>query len=117
MSSSGHKATYTSPSRSIIAVNRWAVFMFKVYMRGRVRITEGLQFRRDLAAVGESRQTASDSGIETHTARSTGQQTWEAFRSYSASSQLFLLYPQSKLFQVVPKRAFPEDQVIEFRRL
>ena len=90
---------------------------FGLFVLLRVRLTAGLQFRRDLTTTGEIRLTASDEGIEIHTARSTAQLKWEAFRLYSESSQLFLLYPQSNAFQVVPRRATPADQIVEFRRL
>ncbi len=83
----------------------------------RVRLTAGLQYRRDLATAGEIRLTASDHGIEIHTARSTAQLNWEAFRRYAESSQVVRLYPQSNIFQVVPKRAIPANQSVEFRHL
>jgi hypothetical protein len=91
--------------------------LFGLFVLLRVRLTAGLQFRRDLASAGEIRLTASDDGIEIHTARSAAQLKWGALRRYSESSQLFLLYPQSNLFQVVPKRAMTADEVVGFRGL
>ena len=91
--------------------------LFGLFLLLRVRVTAELQFRRDLASGGEIRLTASDNGIEIHTARSAALLDWGAFRRYSESSKLFLLYLQSDVFQVVPKRAMAADEVVGFRGL
>ena len=87
-----------------------------LFLLFRLRLSAKLAFRRDVAAQGKVEVTASQAGIQFLSARGTADLKWDAFLRYTETKNLFMLYPQSRLFNIIPKRAFTPQDLQEFRQ-
>jgi hypothetical protein len=75
-----------------------------------LRLSTKSTFKKDFASRFETTVVASDAQIEFSNAKGNAVFNWMAIVRYAESKQLFLLYTQSNVFNVIPKRAFtPED--------
>ena len=59
----------------------------------------------------------SDSGMIFRSAKGTAELNWDAFPRYAETKNLFMLYVQSRLFHVIPKRAFTPEDLLAFREM
>lgn len=59
----------------------------------------------------------SEDGITTSTAAARSELKWVCFIGYHEDKNLFLLYQQPRLFNIVPKRAFAPGEMGQFREL
>lgn len=91
-----------------------AVGLFLLF---RLRFSAKLSFKRDFAGQGKVEVATSQSGIQFLSAKGTGDLNWDAFVRYAETKHLFMLYPQSSLFNIIPKRAFPPQDLPEFRQV
>ena len=83
----------------------------------RLRLFAKLSFKRDLVDQGKVTVAASESGIQFLSAKGTSNAKWSAFIRYTETRNLFILYPQSSLFNIIPKRAFAPSDLLEFRQM
>jgi len=83
----------------------------------RIHLSAKLLFKRDFAGQDEIKLAVSDSGIEFLTGKGSGNLKWSAFLRYTETKHLFMLYSQSNIFNLIPKRAFDPQDLLEFRQM
>jgi hypothetical protein len=69
-----------------------------------LRLSTKSTFKKDFASRFETTVVASDAQIEFSNAKGNAVFNWMAIVRYAESKQLFLLYTQSNVFNVIPKR-------------
>ena len=57
----------------------------------------------------------SDAGLRVRTALGESQVAWPAYVGWSEDKSIFVLFPTPRIYIPVPKRAFSDEQVAEFR--
>ena len=79
------------------------------------------RFRREFRKLPrlQARATVefSEDGIHTRSEFASSEQNWKAFSRFLESQNLFLLFSQPRLFQIFPKRAFPDGKLADFQDL
>jgi len=60
---------------------------------------------------------ADGNGLELRSDVSQGKSSWHAYSKFLETPNLFLIYPGSRMFFMIPKRAFSAVELEEFRRL
>ena len=60
---------------------------------------------------------ASDSGLEVHTAHADSKASWSAYIDWAENKSVFVILPQPRLYIPIPKRAFNDQQLAEFREM
>jgi uncharacterized membrane protein (UPF0136 family) len=83
----------------------------------RMRLTVRSIYRRDFVPAVETTITVSDTGVVFENEKGRSELQWNAFVSYIETNTIFLLYVQSRIFQMVPKRAFGTDDLEVLRSL
>jgi hypothetical protein len=83
----------------------------------RLRLSAKFSFKRDFANQGKVETAASQSGIRFLSAKGTGDLSWDAFVRFAETKNLFVLYLQSRLLNIIPKRGFAPQDLPEFRQL
>ena len=83
----------------------------------RLRLSAKFAFRRDFAGQGKVEVITSESGIQFLSEKGTSTCNWVSLLRYAETKHLFLLYPQSNIFNVIPKRAFTPEDVQAFRHV
>jgi YcxB-like protein len=58
-----------------------------------------------------------EDGMDSKNDSGHGTVQWTAFQSFREARNIFLLYLGARVFQVIPKRAFTDDQLREFQEL
>jgi hypothetical protein len=82
----------------------------------RLRFSAKLSFKRDFASQGMVQIAVSQSGIQFSSVKGTGDLNWDAFVRYTETKNLFVLYLQSRLLNIIPKRAFTPQDLPQFRQ-
>ena len=77
----------------------------------RMRLAVRAAYRRDFVPAVETTITVSDSGVQFQNEKGHTDFAWSAFVRYTETKTLFMLYVQSRIFQVVPKRAFSANEL------
>ncbi len=75
------------------------------------------QFRGSPNAKGSIRLEVSDAGLHFRSEHVDSKVGWSAYAKWLEEGAIFALFPNPKLFIVIPKRAFTADQTNEFREL
>ena len=75
------------------------------------------QFRGSPSANNPVTLEASDAGLHFRTAHSDSRGDWTAYVRWLEEERVFAVFPNSRIFIAIPKRAFTADQVSEFREL
>jgi hypothetical protein len=75
------------------------------------------QFRGSPTAQSPMTLGITDAGLEIHSAHSDSKVAWSAFVAWAESKSLFVILPQPRIYIPIPKRAFTEEQVSEFREI
>ncbi len=103
---------YSQGSPLLALVVFWALLRF---------ILRPFYFRRDFRRhpnFGRAQTLHIDeSGIEYKSDLGHSETKWEAYSKLRETPNLFMLYLGARLFQVIPKRAFPDQRREELRRL
>ncbi len=60
---------------------------------------------------------SSETGLQFHSAHADSKVSWSAYVGWGESKSVFVIMPQPRIYIVIPKRAFSEGQVGEFREL
>ncbi len=75
----------------------------------RTRVAAWSSFKRDFAGHPEVTASFSETGIRFASAKGVGEIFWSSFVRFEETPHLFILYPQSNAFQVIPKRVVPPE--------
>ncbi len=82
-----------------------------LFLMFRLRLVTRLSFGRDFAGKGNVDVRVTSSGIALRTTNVTADLSWSAFERFVESKHLVILYGQSNIFHLVPKRAFSADDL------
>jgi hypothetical protein len=74
-----------------------------------------MQFRRMPSAQDPMTLAVSESGIRMQSRHSDSQVAWSAFIGWREEKSVFVVFPQPRIYVPIPKRAFTEQQQVEFR--
>lgn len=75
------------------------------------------QFRNQPSAQGQKTLTISDAGLEWQGSTGKSEAYWSNFIRWSESKSLILLFPSPAFFHVLPKCAFSNERLAEFRQM
>jgi len=56
-----------------------------------------------------------ESGLRFHSAHADSNVAWSAYVGWAESKSVFVIMPQPRIYVTIPKRAFEDEQVGEFR--
>ena len=59
----------------------------------------------------------SDKGLQIHSVHSDSQVLWSAYVGWGENKSVFVILPQPRIFVPIPKRAFSEHELGEFREI
>ena|ERR1700674_4620875 len=76
-----------------------------------------VQFRKLKAWHRPMEMVVGDDAVSYTSPTGEGRSRWEAFEAWRESKKSFLLYPQPRIFFIVPKRAMQPDQISVLREL
>jgi hypothetical protein len=94
-----------------------APIIIGLFLIFRLHLTARAYFKRDFAQGAEVTMETSDYGISFSEPKGNSESQWDRFVRYAETNSLFLLYFQTNLFQVVPKRAFAPGEESNFREV
>jgi hypothetical protein len=99
----------------------WMVFEFAalwlLFVWLSPRIQARLQFRRMPSAQGRMSLAASDSEMHVRSQHWNSELEWATYISWAEDESVFVLFPQPRLYVPIPKRAFTDEQLTEFREI
>jgi len=75
------------------------------------------QFRGSRAAKAPITLEVTDAGLQFRSQHTDSKVGWSAYVKWLEEKTIFALFPNPKIFIVIPKRAFSVDQIGEFREL
>jgi len=81
------------------------------------RFQAKMQFRRMPSAHTPTTMTISHSGMHIRSQHYDSQVAWSTYIGWSEANSVFVLFPQPRIYVPVPKRAFTEEQLAEFREI
>jgi hypothetical protein len=59
----------------------------------------------------------SEHGLEFHNAHADSRVAWSAYVAWGETKSVFVIMPQPRAYITIPKRAFGEEEVGEFREI
>ncbi len=92
-----------------------AVWLLGVWISPRLHARR--QFWRMPSAQGPTTLTASDTGIHMRSEHYDSQVKWSTYIGWSEGKSVFVLLPQPRIYIPIPKRAFSEQKLAEFREI
>ena len=87
------------------------------YMLLAPRLSTRRQFRNNPTAKSQITLDASEQGLEFHSPHVESKVAWSAYVAWGEGKSVFVLMPQPRAYIAIPKRAFAEDQIGEFREM
>lgn len=75
------------------------------------------QFRGSPSAKAPITLDATDAGLKFRSQHTDSESEWSAYVKWLEEETIFCIFPNPKIFIVIPKRAFTVDQLSEFREL
>jgi hypothetical protein len=75
------------------------------------------QFRNTPSAHDPMTVEASDAGLEIHSVHADSKVAWSTYMAWGESKAVFVILPQPRIYVPIPKRAFTDEQLNEFREL
>jgi hypothetical protein len=75
------------------------------------------QFRNTPSAHDPMTMDASDAGLEIHSVHADSKVAWSAYMEWGEHKAVFVILPQPRIYVPIPKRAFTDEQLNEFREL
>jgi hypothetical protein len=81
------------------------------------RFSSRRQFKNNPTAQSTIIMNASEEGLEVQTVHATSKVAWSAYVAWGESKSVFVIMPQPRIYLPIPKRAFREEQVGEFREM
>ena len=73
------------------------------------------QFRGSPSAQSPITIEASDVGLALHSAYADSKVSWSAYVAWAEGKSVFVILPQPRIYIPIPKRAFHDEQLAEFR--
>lgn len=92
-----------------------AVFFVSLWTAPRIQAR--IQYRRMPSAHVPVTLTISDAGLKSQSQYSDSRVAWSAYIGWAESESVFVLFPQPRIYLPIPKRAFTNAQVEEFRNV
>jgi len=74
-------------------------------------------FKKEPSLQLETNVVVSDDGLIITNSRGEGKLNWSAFIRYTEAKEVFVLYVQSRIFYIIPKRAFRAEEVVMLREM
>jgi hypothetical protein len=81
------------------------------------RFSSRRQFKNNPTAQSPITMDASEAGLEIQTGHMNSKVAWSAYMAWGESKSVFVIMPQPRIYVPIPKRAFSEEQVGEFREI
>jgi YcxB-like protein len=81
------------------------------------RFSSGRQFRKTPSAQSPVTLNVSDAGLETHSIHGASKVSWSTYVAWTEAKSVFVILPQPRIYIPIPKRAFTEEQINEFREI
>src|SRR5580698_484530 len=81
------------------------------------RFSARRQFRNSPTAQSPIMLNATETGLEIRSAHGESRVLWTAFGAWSERKSVFGILPQPRIYYPIPKRAFTDEQLSEFREL
>lgn len=75
------------------------------------------QFRNSPTAQSPITLDVSERGLEFHNIHSESKAAWSAYVAWGEAKSVFIIMPQPRLYITIPKRAFNEGQLVEYREI
>jgi YcxB-like protein len=75
------------------------------------------QFRGSPSARSPIALGISEAGLDIHSAHADSRVSWSAYVAWAERTSVFVILPQPRIFVPIPKRAFNEGQLAEFREI
>lgn len=75
------------------------------------------QFRNTPSAHDPMTVGASDSGLQIHSVHANSKVAWTTYMAWGEGKSVFVILPQPRIYVPIPKRAFTDEQLAEFREL
>jgi len=94
-----------------LAVVWWMLAYFGIYLSAKK------QFRGSPSSQVPIHLMISEEGLRFETSLGESRTSWRSFIKYSENPQVFVIRPSPVIFNVIPKRAFTEDQVKAFQAI
>lgn len=112
----GILAPHSDSFRSLIPL--YVLFLFwTLLFWGSPYLSARTQFRGSPGANAPMKLDATDAGLHFRSQHTDSKIEWSAYAKWLEEKTIFALFPNPKMFIVIPKRAFTTDQVGEFREL
>ncbi len=90
-------------------------FLWFGYMLSAPRLSARRQFRNNPMAQSPITLTASERGLEFQNPHAESKIAWSAYVGWGEAKGVFVILPQPRAYMAIPKRAFSEKQLSEFR--
>jgi hypothetical protein len=87
------------------------------YMLLAPRFYSRRQFRNNPLAQSPITLDVSEQGFEFHNAHADSKVAWSAYVAWGEAKSVFVIMPQPRAYIAIPKRAFTEEQLTEFREM
>lgn len=100
----------TIPAVILVFAAGWFTFML-----GGPWFSARLQFRRTPSAQAPMTFEISDAGIHAQSQHFDSRLSWSTYIGWAEGKSIFVLFPQPRIYVPIPKRAFTDEQLIEFR--
>ena len=88
-----------------------------LYLTFAMRFSVERSFKRDFSKHSNTEFVASPSRVEFINAIGSADLSWAAFTRYLETKDLFMLYAQSSVFHIIPKRGFAAEDLLFARQL
>jgi len=109
-----------SPNLEVRYFSFFAVGMPVVWFLGvsiAPRIHARLQYRRMPSAQTSITMAVSDSGMHVQSKHCDSHVSWPTYIGWAEGKSVFVLFPQPRIYVPIPKRAFNNEQLAEFREI
>jgi len=87
------------------------------YMWAAPRLSGRRQFPGSPSAQSPMTIEASDAGLAVHSTHGESKVSWSAYMAWAEAKSVFVILPQPRIYVPIPKRAFTDEQLNEFREL
>jgi hypothetical protein len=81
------------------------------------RFSSSRQFRNTPSAQSPVTLDISEAGMETQSVHGASKASWSTYVAWAEAKSLFVILPQPRIYIPIPKRAFSEEQIVEFREI
>ena len=87
------------------------------YMLLAPRLSARRQFRNNPTAQSRITLDVSEQGLQFHNPHAESKVAWSAYVGWGETKSVFVIMPQPRAYNAIPKRAFTTEQLAEFRKI